>query len=290
MKHLLLILFTFVGFSLFGQFNDEKYSIDLLKIKYRDNYRTGRKLTEGLSNILSEDYNLIRNSNIRLAAVINTGKSHLIEGMDIQVIGKPELKFKIKDIVTKNEKSYIYSKDLKAGTSKLLGDALVNSFLNDDKAKDKFRLFIKDFIDLQFASGCEKQFEKIEKLVSKNDFRNAIRQTIFLMPSSCKNEAETMQKELFKKQAIYYCEKKIQKAEIMINSGVSFQLKRAVNILLSISPEAPCASEALELSKRIGEKMSEVNQNSVSIKKYSDLYNGNRNSWKSFYIESLMTK
>lgn len=288
MKNLLIILFISLGFSLSAQFNEDNYSLELIKIKYRANYRTAIQLTEGISNILSEDYNLVRRSNIQLSIIINTGKSNLIEGMDIQVVGKPEIKFSIKDNVTKNKNSYVYSKDLKVRTNKSLGEKLVNSFLNDDNAKKEFIAFVEEFVKKQFDSKCEKHFANIEKLANKKDYRNAIRQTMILIPSSCKAKAITLKDQLFKDQADYYCEKKIQKAKIMVNSGIFFQMKRAIKILLSIPPDAPCATEAFGLSKQIGEKMKELNKTSKNIDTYIQLFNENKDDWRSFYIKSIM--
>ena len=53
------------------------------------------------------------------------------------------------------------------------------------------------------------------------------------------------------------------------------------------SPDAPCANDAIELSKTIGEKMGNTSQYSLELSKYQS-YRGNYIDWERYYLHQLM--
>ena len=286
MRNIITLVLVFLFFnSTMAQFNDANYTIKLLSAKYRQNYAATRDLDNYLRENLSSTFNIGKHSNIQLKPVVNIGKAHLIEGMDIKAAGSPQLEFIVQELSTKQKDTFIYSKELTAKNKAQMGSQLISLFIKDAKAMGDLEQFIIDFINQSLSDGCVKQFEKIDLLSKEQKYKDAIRLVTNLVPSPCSAKAKIIQKELIKQYSESECESKIHNAQIMVNTGILFQMKRAIPILLSISPQAPCASEAIALAKKIGDKMSNKPSDSVDIIRYQS---GDSELWQKLFLLNLM--
>ncbi len=286
MKKIIVLSLVFIfSQTSFAQFSSSNYTIRLTRAKFKQNYAASQKFNTDLNENLSNSFNIGHHSNIIIKPVINTGKAHLIEGMDIKATGNPQLEFIIQEKYSNKDDIFIYKKQITTKNISSMGDQLVALFINDAKAHDDLTQFINNFINLSFNEGCIKQFEKIDNLVQEQKYEDAIRLVSNLIPSPCKSKAKSIQSELIKKYSETICKSKIQQASIMVNSGVSFQMKRAIPLLLSISPTAPCAKEAIELANKIGSKMDNTQQISADIKRYQSSTNA---EWQKLFLMNLI--
>ena len=289
MRFLILIAFSFLIQTANAQFAFEKYTIKLLPVKFKEDYRTGNQLNRNLNEIVKESFNISWNSSITIKPVINTGKVHLIEGMDVKSSGKAQLEFYIKDINTKEAVSYTYAKQVSGRTTKDVAKALVDAFENDVEKQAELIVVVSEFITDNFNKHCERYREQIVKFNQENKYDKALALLLNYDQSNCDNEATSILSQTLEEQAAYNCREKIQKASVMINSGVNFQINRAIPILLSIAPNAPCADEAIALSKQVGEKMTDSNKYRLELSKYQS-FSDDYDSWKLYYLTKLMAE
>ncbi len=289
MRFIIFFLFCSISSPLISQFDSDSYAIKVLPAKSKDSYKATRSLNTIIRESFSENFVITHRSSFQIKPTINIGKAHLIEGMDIKATGEPQIEFHVTDKKTKEKDVFIFKQKVNASDNAKLTEALVDAFTLDIDAQQKLNDFINAFIDKVFKENCDKYIEAVEKLNAENDFHKSLEILINLNKSNCSPKAKTLMSKTLKAQSDYSCSEKIQKASVMINSGVTFQMKRAIPILLSISPNAPCANEAIELSKQIGSKVDKTSKISIELSKYQSSQR-NYSDWEKYYLYQLMAE
>ncbi len=292
MKKLFIFIFAlFCSLATYSQMDASLHTLEITKIKHKNNYVAAKQLITLLGNTLGQSYNIKSHSSIVIKPKINTGKAHLIEGMDIKAAGKPELKFTIRDKTRKIDTSYVYVKELSAATPTKLGEKLVQTFSEDAQAKAELLEVINAFFAINYADGCAAHFEKVATLREKKEYHKALVILANMVAvSSCSEKAVQMQDEIIADIDQEACDNKMHKATILVNSNSAYEMKQAIRILLTISPTAPCAQEALNLSKQIGEKMKGKDKIMAKVNQYQQFYTQQGNDkWRAYYMNKVMS-
>ncbi len=292
MKHFCIILLA-ISFSLpvFGQFDESLHTLKIANVKHKNNYVAAKQLSGVLSSLLGDSYNIKRKSSLVIQAAIDLGKSHLIEGMDVKAVGKPELRIRIIDKTVKRDTTFVFAKELSASTPAMLGQKLVETFDNDQQAQADFNALIKDFLTKNYADGCMDHFAKVAALRDKKEYRKAlIILANMVSASSCAQKAIQEQEAIIAAMDEESCANKMQKAKILVNSSSVYEMRRAIRILLSISPSAPCADEALALSKEIGKKMEGKKNVVTELNEYQQFFLGGNEQWRAYYIDRVLSR
>jgi len=289
MKYITTLLLTLILTSASAQFQSQGYVLKVKPVKYKDNYKAARSLNTIVREVLESDYQFSNTSSIELKPVINTGKAHLIEGMDVKTSGKPELEFHLIDKNTKDKDVFVYSEQLTARTTGDLADALVESFGANADKQSELVTFVKAFVDKVFTEHCQEYKENIQSLNAAKKYDESIKLLLNYTKSNCDPSAAGLLSKTLTEQSNDVCDTKMQKASVMVNSGVNFQMKRAIPILLSISPDAVCAGEAIQLAKVIGDKLGKTSTVAVELSQYQNFGN-NRSGWETYYLQQLMSR
>lgn len=279
-----------MAFVVKGQFDESLHTLKINQLKSKSDYRTKNDFNSFLKDFLKTDYNLAARSIIVIKPVLKGGSTHLIEGMEAKVVGKPKLEIHIFDKISERDSAFVYSKDMSAMTDEDPNRKFINLFVEDKTAQIAFKQFLKAFVKEAFQNECATKFDAVAKMREKKNYRKAmILLANIAAESSCKAKAIQMQEDMLKEQAAKNCDKKIHQATLIVNSELVFQYKKALKILLSIPPDAPCASEALALSKKMGENMKDNPKAAADLTRYEQSFS-NKNDWRTFYLERLLVR
>lgn len=291
MKKILVTSFVLLmAFVVRGQFDESLHTIKITQLKSKSDYRARNDFNKFLKDFLKTDYNVAARSTIVVKPMLKKGGTHLIEGMEAKVVGKTKLEIHIIDKISKKDSVFVYSKATSAMTDENPDKNFINSFLDDETAQMAFKLVLKAFVKESFQNNCAAKFDAVAKMKEKKNHRKTMALLANIAAeNSCRAKAIQMQEDILKEQAVINCDKKIHEATLIVNSKLVFQYKKALKILLSISPDAPCAEEALALSKTMGENMKDNPKAAADLTRYEQSFS-NKNDWRTFYLERLLLK
>ena len=108
--------------------------------------------------------------------------------------------------------------------------------------------------------------------------------------SECKSAKKSLAEKITEIQAKEFCDAQIQKIKIMSNSTVPRQLDIAMRELLMIPPNAPCADEAISISKQIGEHLTQRSEKTKKLLiKFENIQRNNQwEEWFEYYLQGKL--
>ncbi len=287
MKSFWLIISLFLCIQSNGQLNLNNYSIKLKSFHSKDNYRATRNLNNYLNEQFQENYNIVYHSNITISSKAKLDNLRLIEGMDVKHVGKPKLEFRIQEKNTKKDTTLTYEYQIEGNNRSVVVEKLVESFIEDSDAIKEVIAISNAFITQCYIDHCSSIEAHIKSLLENNQSKQSLKQLVNFKASKCSPNSDKLYEEVLNKIAQKSCDQKLQEAKIMINSGVMFQMKRAIPILTSIPPNAPCANDAIELSKEIGKQLETTSKHYVELQNYQQ---NKLSKWEKNYLYKILSE
>jgi hypothetical protein len=278
-----LIIFVFVisGFSGISAQTKKIVSVD------SDRQKIGsvsiQRILESLNNS-TKDFDYITNSNSSIItiqpSVRKTGMK-TIEGMETKKVGKAVVSFKIKNEASDLD-SLVKSEYSISGKNDTETDNEILDNLNKDQQLLKSINEIVSYYYNIGMSDCTKNLVKVEALETDQKYREALLMLLKIENSftSCKPSFQAKKAKLTKDYEKNVCDKLLYDAKIYINSGVEYQMNKAVGLLLQIPPSAECRNEAIKLAEELSTKMNLTKANSEKLVQYQKIIIQNNNdSW-----------
>ena len=278
---LIIIVFVISGFSGISAQTKKIVSVD------SDRQKIGsvsiQRILESLNNS-TKDFDYITNSNSSIItiqpSVRKTGMK-TIEGMEKKKVGKAVVSFKIK-----NEASDLDSPVKSEYSISGKNDTETDNEILDNLNKDQQLLKrINEIVSYYYNIGmsdCTKNLVKVEALETDQKYREALLMLLKIENSftSCKPSFQVKKAKLTKDYEKNVCDKLLYDAKIYINSGVEYQMNKAVGLLLQIPPSAECRNEAIKLAEELSTKMNLTKANSEKLVQYQKIIIQNNNdSW-----------
>ena len=278
---LIIIVFVISGFSGISAQTKKIVSVD------SDRQKIGsvsiQRILESLNNS-TKDFDYITNSNSSIItiqpSVRKTGMK-TIEGMETKKVGKAVVSFKIKneasdlDSLVKSEYSISGKNDTET----------VNEIFDNLNKDQQLLKRINEIVSYYYNIGmsdCTKNLVKVEALETDQKYREALLMLLKIENSftSCKPSFQVKKAKLTKDYEKNVCDKLLYDAKIYINSGVEYQMNKAVGLLLQIPPSAECRNEAIKLAEELSTKMNLTKANSEKLVQYQKIIIQNNNdSW-----------
>ena len=278
---LIIIVFVISGFSGISAQTKKIVSVD------SDRQKIGsvsiQRILESLNNS-TKDFDYITNSNSSIItiqpSVRKTGMK-TIEGMETKKVGKAVVSFKIKNEASDLD-SLVKSEYSISGKNDTETDNEILDNLNKDQQLLKSINEIVSYYYNIGMSDCTKSLVKVEALETDQKYREALLMLLKIENSftSCKPSFQAKKAKLTKDYEKNVCDKLLYDAKIYINSGVEYQMNKAVGLLLQIPPSAECRNEAIKLAEELSTKMNLTKANSEKLVQYQKIIIQNNNdSW-----------
>ncbi|MBK9581466.1 MAG: hypothetical protein IPO48_06015 [Saprospiraceae bacterium] len=278
---LIIIVFVISGFSGISAQTKKIVSVD------SDRQKIGsvsiQRILESLNNS-TKDFDYITNSNSSIItiqpSVRKTGMK-TIEGMETKKVGKAVVSFKIKneasdlDSLVKSEYSISGKNDTETDNE------ILDNLNKDQQLLKRINEIVSYYYNIGM-SDCTKNLVKVEALETDQKYREALLMLLKIENSftSCKPSFQTKKAKLTKDYEKNVCDKLLYDAKIYINSGVEYQMNKAVGLLLQIPPSAECRNEAIKLAEELSTKMNLTKANSEKLVQYQKIIIQNNNdSW-----------
>lgn len=257
-----------------------KKTIPLILENQKIGYSAYNHILQSLNNLV-KGYEFVDNDkNYVISVTPSVRKTGMktIEGMESKKVGKGIVSLKIKndatglDTLIKREYSI-------SGKSENETDTEIFQKLENDQQFFKSTSEILDHIFKSSLVDCKKNLVKVDELQSSEKFKEAL---ILLLKiensfSECKSNTQPLKEKITKSYEHTVCEKLLYEAKILINSGVEFQMNKAVGLLLQIPPSAACKDDAIKLSEELSAKMNLSKANSEKLINYQKMINQKNN-------------
>lgn len=278
---LIIIVFVISGFIGISAQTKKIVSVD------SDRQKIGsvsiQRILESLNNS-TKDFDYITNSNSSIItiqpSVRKTGMK-TIEGMETKKVGKAVVSFKIKneasdlDSLVKSEYSISGKNDTETDNE------ILDNLNKDQQLLKRINEIVSYYYNIGM-SDCTKNLVKVEALETDQKYREALLMLLKIENSftSCKPSFQAKKAKLTKDYEKNVCDKLLYDAKIYINSGVEYQMNKAVGLLLQIPPSAECRNEAIKLAEELSTKMNLTKANSEKLVQYQKIIIQNNNdSW-----------
>lgn len=246
-------------------------------------YSLFNNIVSTLSNSV-QDYEFQNNTqNLVITVTPSVQKKGMksIEGMESKKVGKALISLKIKNEALGLD-SLIKSEYSISGKTENEIDAEILDKFNKDLQIYRRLSEVLDFMFKSSFSDCLKNLIKVDEMEASGKYKEAIGLLLKIENnfSACKSNFEIKKVSLIKLYEKEVCEKLLYDAKIYINSGVEFQMNKAVGLLLQIPPSAACKDEAIKLSEELSTKMNLTKANSEKLIQYQKIIIQNNNdSW-----------
>ncbi|MBK9253918.1 MAG: hypothetical protein IPM42_00370 [Saprospiraceae bacterium] len=269
----IILFFLFATLKFVGAQNTKVIALeyDGQKISYYAFNNLKSILETNLQNITFNHSSII---------VIQPGLKHTglktIEGMDTKKVGISILSLKIRNVITMRDTILKFSIEVAGKNENELDGEVIRQFIKDQKMISSISTLLNEYFG-EFMSNIPNLITKIREIEILKDIQQAMQMTYKLEATleSPNPELLALRKELKEKYDKQVCEKSLYEAQILINSGVEYQMNRAVNLLLQIPPSATCKTEALKLSEDLFTKMKITSINREKLNQYKNLMNQN---------------
>jgi len=257
MRVFLIFLFLISTSSLsFGQAEQVGKNI-AIRVEFESKNRKlpGRYPAMYLSNNLKrwvrKKYSLGKPKLILLKVSVESSNEKTIEGMETVILADVNLKLRIINTITGEEKEW--EKVVKSKGSSLLNlkKAAVRKFIGSPGEQELIK-FADDYLENEFLTNCQKYYDISTKKYDNGEYVEAVKILSYIQSeTSCSKKAKNLMHEAFLMEQKKVCNDHIYKATLAYESG---DYNSSVNHLYKISPSSPCAKEAMKLAKKLGKK------------------------------------
>ncbi|NBA85017.1 hypothetical protein GVN16_04560 [Emticicia sp. CRIBPO] len=239
------------------------------------------KLDNYIQSELSKEFKLSANSLIGISWKVDLSKVVMLEGINTQLSGGSRIAFRLVNKLDNSDSTFFYTKNIKTSSKNELVELLVNNYIDDKTNLITLNKAISSFFNSRFGKSCDTGIQKVTSELGKENFSGALQILNFYRESPCQAKLSELRTHVLAKYGERVCENDMQKIKILANSGIEYQMVKAVDMLYKIPPKSPCSEEAIKVSKEIGEYMLKKSPgNSEKIKVLIKIYTDqDLNSW-----------
>lgn len=247
-----------------------------------------KEIIKQLKTSFEDNVLFVEDSEVNIMA-INTSiiSSKFLEGMDSYYFSEVETTIKLVSKISELEKSIVVKSE---GKGKTECNSLNKAFSKSFKGKNKAKVIelLSSYNKESATTFCSSINAKSNDLFKNRKFIEALT-LLNTIPEeqNCSSELINLRESIEESIAKENCDTELYELQLIVNTGDTYLIKKNIYRLLRISPNAPCANEAITLSKQIGEILKIANSNSKDLQKFN-LYieNNNNDSWRKQYIRS----
>ncbi len=249
-------MLCFWGVSLLNAQTEDFFKLPLAFEASSNSSNNDRNVNQLLQKKLKRSFQLHQHSNFVLSSFYEMGDVKQIEAMETVTVQEVYYYFKLVNRITKTEKEWDFTINGKGDTAYKAQQNANRTMVKYKGELDKVLADIKTYIKEEQQNNCTTYVQFAQQQLETGNYITALR-SVYSFPddSECADTIQEIKQSVIEQHLANYCEKELYQIQIMVNSGELYQLRRAINKLLYISPQAPCAEEAIALSKTIGEQL-----------------------------------
>lgn len=197
-----------------------------------------------VSVLRGEDIEIAASAPCTVTPMMSMKGKKQIEGMESKTSSQTKLIIKIKNRISKKDTTLKFSASMTYTTA---GEAM-KKLLN----KDKNVGLLKTTIDKYAQTSCS-AYERVLK-ENKDVYKTIALLAHLESHDICESELEAAKEEVLKKVNSTLCKDVIQDCKVLVASGTSRNISRAVNMLVSIPPSSACHDEVQEVIELLSQK------------------------------------
>lgn len=281
------LLLTLLSGSPFAFTQEAKPSLAVGQVEIADNAIAARGVKQKLENRLQKDYDVRSSCYITMAVTGSFGEMHTINGMDTYTVAEADLTYTLSAEGLPNSSKTLSIK-CKGTNEKDLAAKLGTTMARNRAHYDAVHAFIQEYLQENLGT-CPKITTIINERLANHEMAKANSLLGYYDTlGNCEEDKSKAEQAILDKHQAYACDVIIKKSTILANSGSRQDLSRAINMLLMVPPDAPCAEEAISVSELVSKKAKELD--GYSTKQLQDkliIFNTlTPADWKAWYREN----
>jgi hypothetical protein len=225
-------------------------------------YSSEKKLNDYVYDYLAKQYKINENSFLGISWQLDLSKTTIIEGMNSQLSGSPRIVVRLTNKIDNSDSVFYYTKSFKTTTKVEIVNALIDSYIAEKTNLNTLNTFVSAFYDKNFGKKCDKAVVEIKKKIESQSFTEALHLAAFFQNTSCKKNITDLKAKALEEYGKYVCENEMQRIKVLANSGIEYQMIKAIDLLYRIPPKSSCSNEVIKVSKEIGDYLLKKSANS----------------------------
>jgi len=257
MRIALSVILTLLMGSPFAFAQEAKPSLTVGKVEVENNAYAARGVKQKLESRLKKNYDVISSGYILLEVAGSFGKMHTINGMDTYTVAEASLTYTLSAEGLPN-RSKTLSIKCKGTNEKDLAAKLGTTVARNRAHCDELHAFIQEYINANLGS-CSKVTSAINQQLANREIAKANSLLGYYDAlGNCEEAKSKSEQAILDKHQAYACDVIIKKSTILANSASWQDLSKAIDMLLMVPPDAPCAQEAISVAELVSEKAKEL--------------------------------
>lgn len=287
-KNILFFSILFFPAIIFSQSFDLSKNNLRIKTPESKNAQAAKDLHRTLNNGLKKSFNVHNQSVFTIYSTISINADRKMEGVQVLEVADVTVDFQIDNSITNEIKEWTYKGQGKGETeSKAIANAFKLFQSSDSGLKewgDSIGVYIKDEIN----SRCLTYIRKAEEAAGTHD----VAQALLILnniknDSECSNAKRELEEKITAMHGKEFCEASMKKIKFMASSTTVLQLENVMQELIMVPPNAPCATEALDIAKQINSNLAGRSEKTqMLIKHFETMHLQNRwEGWFEYFLK-----
>ena len=243
--------------SPFAYPQEAKPSLTVGQVDIENNTYAARGVKQKLVSRLKKDYEVLPSGYLTLEVTGSFGEMHTINGMDTYTVADADLTYTLSAAGLPNSSITLTIK-CKGTNEKDLTAKLGTTVARNRAHYDEVHAFIQTYLQDKLGT-CAAVTSAINKLLTNREIAKANSLLGYYDGlGGCEEAKSNSEQAILDKHQAYACDVIIKKSTILANSGSWQDLSKAIDMLLMVPPDAPCAEEAISVSELVSKNTKEL--------------------------------
>ncbi len=250
MKKILLIFCVLAGFEAISQ----KHFIRVDFSEVHDKERIVAEIHRiGLIGIDPASEN-------RVHIKYDLSKVHQLEGLSNSFSGTAKVWINLKSSTGKTDTTWNFSANIKAKNKWEVYEKLSAAFIEESQGIKGSIMIINTFLDRYYSLNCSAVLQEANNFFERKNGKEAYVRVKKIESGPCEKDAKALIARIENRYSEEFCEEILPRIKVLANSGIAYQMEKAIELLYRYPPKAKCGDEVQQVAKSVGNYISKLPQ------------------------------
>jgi|GEM_PF-1092537 len=185
---------------------------------------------------------------------------HQLEGLTNSFSGNARVLVRLKNTSGKPDTTWSFSCNVKVKNKWEAYEKLSTAFIEDSKGLKNSLMVINRTLDHHYSVNCSSVVAEAEEYFRRKNLKEAYAKAKKTEDSACGKEAKDLVARIENAYSDEFCGEVLPRIKILANSGVAYQMEKAIELLYRYPPKAKCSDEVQKVAQSVGEYISKLPQ------------------------------
>lgn len=185
---------------------------------------------------------------------------HQLEGLSNSFSGSAKVWVNLKNRSGKPDTTWSFSTNVKGKNKWEAYEKLSIAFIEDSKGLKNSLMTINTVLDKFYSLHCPSVLAEVNTYFEQKNWKEAYAKAKKIETGPCEKDAKALIAKIENAYSEEFCEEILPRIKILANSGIVYQMEKAIELLYRYPPKAKCGDEIQKIAKSVGEYISKLPQ------------------------------